>query len=99
MKLTDSLHAGRNSHKLKGDWKWVSLVKNWCGQSGDGTLKLTVSEDWTDGITFLCAHTDSQKSKVDQNFFMWAWPFSLWDVISPVSYEWIYKFSWFFECW
>ena len=28
----------------------VGMVKNGCGQSCDGTLKLTVSEEWTDGI-------------------------------------------------
>ena len=47
MELTDSLHGGRNSHKLKGGsiFFGVSLVKNGCGQSGYGTLKLTVSEE------------------------------------------------------
>ena len=32
------------------------MVKNGCGQSCDGTLKLTVSEEWTDGINgfFTC---------------------------------------------
>ena len=40
----------------------VGLVKNGCGQSGDGTLKLTVSEEWTDGITdSLHVDKDSQK--------------------------------------
>ena len=42
------LHAGTNSCKLK-DWKlkifWVSIVENGCRQSGDRTLKLTVSEE------------------------------------------------------
>ena len=42
------------------------MVKNKCGQSGDGTLKLTVSEVWTDEITdLLHADTDSQKLKAD----------------------------------
>ena len=46
------------------------MIKNGCGQSGDGTLKLTVSEKWTDGITdFLHVDTDSQKLKADQIFF------------------------------
>ena len=36
----------------------VSLVKNGCGQCGDGTQKLTVSEEWTDGINwfFACSY-------------------------------------------
>ena len=50
MGLTYFLHAGINSHKLKDDWKFgVSMVKNGSGQFRDGTLKLTVSEEWTDG--------------------------------------------------
>ena len=52
MELTDFLHAGTNLNKLKDDWKisWFSMVKNECGQFGDQTLKLTVSEEWTDEI-------------------------------------------------
>ena len=32
------------------------VVKNGCGQSFDGTLKLTLSEEWTNGINwfFIC---------------------------------------------
>ena len=52
----------------------MGMVKNSCGQSGDGTLKLTVSEEWTDRIPgFLHVDTDSQKLKDDQNFFGWSW--------------------------
>ena len=64
------------------------MVKNRCGQSCDGTLKLTVSEEWaTDGINwFLHVDTDSQKLKAgsqklkaDQFFGgghrqKWMWP-------------------------
>ena len=50
MELTDFLHAGTNSHRLK---RWlkdfrVSMVKSVVDQSVDGTLKLTVSKEWTD---------------------------------------------------
>ena len=31
----------------------MSMVRNGCGQSGDGTLKLTVFEEWTDGVDEL----------------------------------------------
>ena len=31
----------------------VSMVKNECGQSGDRTLKLSISEDSTDGINMI----------------------------------------------
>ena len=36
-------------------WSWskMSMVRNGCGQSGDGTLKLTVFEEWTDGVDEL----------------------------------------------
>ena len=51
----------------------LGMVKTGCDQSCDGTLKLTVSEEWTDGINwFLHVDTDSQKLKADQTFFWWA---------------------------
>ena len=38
----------------------IQILKNWRGQSGLWTLKLTVSEEWTDGITdFLHVDADS----------------------------------------
>ena len=47
------------------------MVKNGCGQSGDGSPKLTVSKEWTDGIIrFLYIDTDSQKLKVDEKFLV-----------------------------
>ena len=33
----------------------VVVVKNGCGQSYDGTLKLTLSEEWTNGINWFLA--------------------------------------------
>ena len=51
---------------------WVSLVKNERGQSGNGTLKLTVSEEWTDGIyklIFCMLIRNHQKLKADQKIF------------------------------
>ena len=52
----------------------MGIIKNESGHSGDGTLKLTVSEEWTDGITdFLHVDIDPQKLKSDQKFFAWAW--------------------------
>ena len=54
IELTDFLHAGSNSHILKGDWlgEWASFG---CGQFGDGTLKLTVFEEWIDGKNWYLA--------------------------------------------
>ena len=52
----------------------VGMVENGCGQSGDGTVKLTISQEWTDGITdFLHVDTNSQKLKAYHKFFGWAW--------------------------
>ena len=39
---------------------WLGMVKNWCGQSGLWTLKLTVPEVWTDGINWFFACKYSQ---------------------------------------
>ena len=49
------------------------MVKNGFDKSCYGTLKLTVSEEWTDGINeFLHVDADSQKLKADQKYFGWA---------------------------
>ena len=46
------------------------MIKNGCGQSADGTLKLAVSEELSrlDKLVFCML-----KLKIDQNFFGWAW--------------------------
>ena len=46
------------------------MVKNGCDQSCNVTLKLTVSEEETDGINWF--FPDSQKLKADQKSFGWA---------------------------
>ena len=58
LELTDFFHAGTISHKLKADQNlcvWT-FVKNGCGQSGHGTLKLTVSQKWKDGIKWFFSY-------------------------------------------
>ena len=56
--------------KILGGGGGVGIVKNGCGRSGEETLKLTGSEELTDGITdFLHVGTDSQKLKAEQKFF------------------------------
>ena len=54
-------------HKFTQLKRWLkilglSFVKNGCGQSGDGTLKLTLSEKWTDGINwfFACSYRSTK---------------------------------------
>ena len=54
MELTGFLHAVINSCRLKGDQKFLG---SGLGQSGDRTLKLTGSEEWTDGMTDI-VHID-----------------------------------------
>ena len=47
----------------------MGVVKNRCDQSGDGTQKLIVSEEWADRTNdILHVDTDSQKIKTDQMF-------------------------------
>ena len=50
------------------------MARNGCSQSGDKVLKLTVSEEWTDGIiwffTYLYRFT---KIKADKKLLGWAW--------------------------
>ena len=40
----------------------MGMAKNGCGQSGQGTLKLIVSQKWADGINwfFACWHKFSK---------------------------------------
>ena len=67
------------------------MVKNGCGQSGYGTLNLTVFEEWTDGIhklIFLHVGTWSQKLKADEKSFglhsqKWVW--SVWSQGSKIN--------------
>ena len=61
----------------------VDMSKHECGQSGDGTLKLTVSEEWTEEINFLYVNVNSQKLKTDQKLL--GWVSSKMDVISLVT--------------
>ena len=48
-------------------WKffWSGVVKNGCGQSGPWSLKLLLSQEWTDGINwfFTCRYNFMQIKK------------------------------------
>ena len=50
----------------------VGMVKNGCGQSCDGTLKLTVSEEWTDGINwfFACWYRFTKSKRWSKSFLV-----------------------------
>ena len=51
----DFLNVYLNSHTLKVDQKFfrVSMVKNGCGHSGNGSKKMTASQERTGGINWL----------------------------------------------
>ena len=50
------------------------MVRIGCGQSGHGTLKLTVSQEWSDGMNwFLHAGANSGKLKAISMILGWVW--------------------------
>ena len=72
--------------------------------SGPVTLKLTVSQKWADEINwFFHADTNSGKLEFDSMVFGWVGSKMAMAFHEPlksaVSWEWIYKLSWFDECW
>ena len=57
------MHVDTNLQKLIVDWKlWLDMVRYGCGQSGFWTLKLSLSQEWADGINwdFACWHKVTQ---------------------------------------
>ena len=80
------------------------MVKNGFGQPGDGTLKLTVSKEWKDGIThFLYIDNDSEKLKADQNFWLCMVKNECGQsghetLKFIVSQKWTDGINWFFDC-
>ena len=108
IKYLDFLHVGTRLHELKVDLKFSARtwLKNGSGQSGHGTLKLTVSQKWIDGMNwyFACC-SKFRKAKIYFNEF-WVGMVrngsghSAHETLkSAVSKEWVYEFSWFFACW
>ena len=64
----------------------VDVVKNGCGQSCDGTLKLTLSEEWKNGINlfFACwcrfiTVKSWSKYLLSGHGQKWVWPVWSWD--------------------
>ena len=49
----------------------VGLVKNGCNQLCDGTLKVTVSEEWTDGINWFFACWYRFTKVKSRSIFFW----------------------------
>ena len=52
----------------------MSMIKNGHGQSGEGTLKLTVFEEWADGIEnwfFACWYMITKIKSWLEKFWVW----------------------------
>ena len=51
---------------------WLDMVKYWCVQSGLRTLKVTVSQEWTDGINwfFISCYTFMQIKRWLKTFWV-----------------------------
>ena len=82
----------------------MGMVKNGCGQSCHSTLKLFVSQKWTDGINwFLACLYKFSKAKSWLDEFLVGVVTNDHGVLvhetlnSAASQEWIYELSWYFE--
>ena len=82
------------------------MVKNGRDQSGHVTLKLTVSQEWIDGMNWYFACWC--KFRKVKSYFNDFWVGMVRNgrghlvhetVKSAVSKEWVYEFSWIFACW
>ena len=58
------MHVDTDSQKLKVDQNfiYIGMVKNGCDQSGHGTLELTISQKWKDGINWFFAYCTGTNS-------------------------------------
>ena len=84
----------------------LSLVKNVCGQFGDGTLKLTVSEEWADGINlfFACWYRFTKFKSWSKNFCVGmvkngCGQSGQQTLILTVSQKWTDGMDWIFAFW
>ena len=90
------------------------MIKNFCGgmfknghgQSGHGTLKLTVSWEWKDQTNwFFACWCKFKKAKSYFNDFRVGMVKNEHGQLvhetlnSVVSWKWVYELSWFFACW
>ena len=84
---------------------WLGMGRNGRGQSGHGTLRLTVSQKWIDGMNWYfacwCKFTL-------QSCFSDFWVGVVRNrsdhlvhetLTSALSKEWVYEWSWFSACW
>ena len=98
----------KQPYYLHVDWKsfGLGMVKNWCDQSGLWTLKLTLSQDWNDGINwfFTCWYNFTQIKRWLKIFVLSIGKNGCGQSGDgtpklTVSEEWIDGVNWFFACW
>ena len=84
----------------------VGLVKNGCGNSDHRTLKLTVFQEWIDGINWFFAWWYKSRKAKSCCYNYWMSLFedgrgflSHGTLKSAVSKEWSDELSWIFACW
>ena len=95
------LHVDKNSRKLKlikFIFFWLGMVKNGCGQSGLWTLKLMLSQEWTDGVKWFFACWYNFTQKVIENFGL-SMAKDDRSLKLTVSEEWTDEINWFLACW
>ena len=79
------------------------MARNGCGQSGHGTLKLAVSQEWIDAMNwFLVCWCKFKNTKSCFNDFLVGqvkngYGHLVHEILK--SAEWAYGLSWFFACW
>ena len=79
------------------------MVRNGCGQSGYRTLKLTVSQEWIDGMNWIfvcwCKFRKAKSCIID--FWVGMVENGHGHLVHETlkSAEWVYELSWFFPCW
>ena len=102
------MHFDASSHKFMVDQKFflVIMAKNGHDQSGCKALKLTVSQEWIDGMSwYFACWWKFRKAKSCFNDFWVGIVRNGHDHLvqetlkSAVYKEWVYEFSWFFACW
>ena len=83
----------------------MCMAKNGCGQSGHRTLKLTVFQEWIDGMNwfFTCWSKLRKTKSCFNNFWVpvvknWCGRLVHGTPKSAISYECIYQLNWFFAC-
>ena len=105
MKTVSFLACWYKFTKIKGWLKTfcLDMVKNWYGQSGPWTLKLTVSQEWIDGMNWVFAWwCKFMKAK---SYFTDYWVTMVKNGHGHLvhetlnSAECLYEMGWFFACW